>query len=241
MIMKVLIGIMTAAVISVGATEGSQAVGDPQKGSQVFRQCIACHSLEPGRHLTGPSLANIWGSKAGTAKKFHRYSQSLKSANITWNAETLDAWLENPSAFVPNNSMGFAGIESAQTRQDLIAYLKVASSSEHVPKGNADQGGGMMGQMMSRPKLNLKDTVPKQQVTAIHYCGDAYFVTLATGKTFTFWEFNLRFKTDSSKDGPPNGQPAIVRAGMTGDRAFVVFSTPEEISTFVKKECQNAQ
>ncbi len=133
--------------------------------------------------------------------------------------------------------MGFAGIESAQARQDLIAYLKVASSSEHAPKGNADQGGGMMGQMMSRPKLNLKDTVSKQQVSAIHYCGDAYFVTLATGKTFTFWEFNLRFKADSSKDGPPKGKPGIVRAGMQGDRAFVVFAGPAEISTFIKKQC----
>ena len=78
---------------------------------------------------------------------------------------------------------------------------------------------------------------PKQQVEAIRYCADAYFVTLATGKTFTFWEFNLRFKTDSSKDGPPKGKPAIVRAGMQGDRAFVVFSAPGEISTFVNRQC----
>ncbi len=95
----------------------------------------------------------------------------------------------------------------------------------------------MTGQMMSRPKLNLKDTVSKQQASAIHYCGDAYFVTLATGETFTFWEFNLRFKTDSSKDGPPKGKPGIVRAGMQGDRAFVVFAGPAEISTFIKKQC----
>ncbi|MFQ5760533.1 MAG: c-type cytochrome, partial [Acidiferrobacterales bacterium] len=230
-------GIMTAAVIFVGATEESQAAGDPQKGSQVFRQCLACHSLEPGRHLTGPSLANIWGRKAGTAKEFYRYSEALKNANVIWNAETLDAWIKNPNDFIPKNTMGFAGMESTQARQDLIAYLQVATASEHASKDNTGQGGGMMGQTMGRPKLNLKDTVPKQQVTAIRYCGDAYFVTLATGKTFTFWEFNLRFKTDSSKDGPPNGQPAIVRAGMMGDRAFIVFAGPEEISTFVKKQC----
>ncbi len=246
MIIRVLIGIVTAAIVTagvifVGATEESQAVGGPQKGSQVFRQCLACHSVEPGRHLTGPSLANIWGRKAGTAKGFYRYSKALKNANITWNAETLDAWLKDPSAFIPNNSMGFAGIENAQARQDLIAFLEIATSSEHVQEDGEGQGRGMMGQTMSPPMLNLKDTAPKQQVTAIRYCGDAYFVTLATGKTFTFWEFNLRFKTDSSKDGPPMGQPAIVRASMMGDRAFVVFSAPEEISTFVKKECQNAQ
>ncbi len=237
MMIRALIGIMAVVVTFAGATEDSRAAGNPQKGSQVFRQCLACHSLEPGRHLTGPSLANIWGHKTGTAKEFYRYSKALKSANITWNAEMLDAWLKNPSAFVPNNSMGFAGIESAQARQDLIAYLKVATSSDHASKGDAGQGAGMMGQMMSRPALNLKDTIPKQQVSAIRYCGDAYFVTLATGETFTFWEFNLRFKTDSSKDGPPKGKPAIVRAGMQGDRAFVVFSAPEEISTFVNRQC----
>jgi len=52
-----------------------------------------------------------------------------------------------------------------------------------------------------------------------------------------FWEFNLRFKTDSSKDGPPKGKPAIVQAGMQGDRAFIVFAGPAEMSTFIKKQC----
>jgi len=156
MMIRTLIGIMAVVVTFTGATEDSRAQGNPQKGSQVFRQCLACHSVEPGRHLTGPSLGNIWGRKAGTAEDFYRYSKALKNANITWNAETLDAWLKDPSAFIPNNSMGFAGIENAQARQDLIAYLKVASSSEHASKGDADQGGGMMGQMMARPTLNLK-------------------------------------------------------------------------------------
>ena len=237
MMIRALIGITTAAVVFAGATEDSRAAGDPQKGSQVFRQCLACHSVEPGRHLTGPSLGNIWGRKAGTAEGFYRYSKALKDANINWNAETLDAWLKDPSAFIPNNSMGFAGIENAQARQDLIAYLKIATSSEHVEKDGKGQGKGMMGRMMHRSKLNLKDTTPKQQVEAIRYCADAYFVTLATGETFTFWEFNLRFKTDSSTSGPSKGKPAIVRAGMQGDRAFVVFSAPEEISTFVNRQC----
>ena len=67
--------------------------------------------------------------------------------------------------------------------------------------------------------------------------GEGPTETLATGETFTFWEFNLRFKTDSSKDGPPKGKPGIVRAGMQGDRAFVVFAGPAEISTFIKKQC----
>jgi cytochrome c len=233
----VLTGLVAVGGFAASLPDWSHAAADTNKGAQVFRQCLACHSLEPDRHLTGPSLANIWGRKAGTTEGFYRYSNALKSANITWNADTLDAWLKNPAVFVPNNYMWFAGIESPQARQDLIAYLKVATSGEHASKGGAGPGEGMMGQTMSRPSLNLKDTIAKQQVNAIRYCRDAYFVTLATGDTFTFWEFNLRFKTDSSKDGPPKGKPAIVRAGMQGDRAFVVFSDPLEISVFIKKQC----
>ena len=233
--MRSLIGMLVLMAVVVTPVR-SHAAGNANHGAQVYRQCQACHSLEPDRHLTGPSLGNIWGRKAGTAEGFHRYSKALKNANVTWNAETLDAWLKNPSAFVPNNYMWFAGIENPQARQDLIAYLKVASS-EQAPEGDTAQGGGMTGQMMSRPALNLKALTLKQQVETIRYCGDAYFVTLGTGETFAFWEFNLRFKTDSSKEGPHKGKPAIVRAGMMGDRAFVVFAGPEEISTFIKKQC----
>ncbi|UUZ63197.1 hypothetical protein LP417_26605 [Polaromonas sp. P1-6] len=74
-------------------------------------------------------------------------------------------------------------------------------------------------------------------MTAIRYCGDAYRVLTGDGKSRTWWEFNLRFKTDGSPDGPPTGKPVIVGGGMQGDRAAVVFSRPEEISTFIRKEC----
>lgn len=73
-----------------------------------------------------------------------------------------------------------------------------------------------------------------QQIT---YCGDTYRVTTGDGKTRGFWERNLRLKTDSSEDGPQKGMPALVPAGMVGDRADVIFAAPEEISGFIKSEC----
>jgi len=75
-------------------------------------------------------------------------------------------------------------------------------------------------------------------VTAIRYCRDSYFVTLATGKTLPFWEFNLRFKTNGSPEGPAPGNPVILRAGMRGDRASIVFADPNEISRFIRKRCE---
>ena len=52
-----------------------------------------------------------------------------------------------------------------------------------------------------------------------------------------FWERNLRFKTDVSDDGPQEGAPALVGAGMMGDRADVIFAGPEEISGFISRQC----
>ncbi len=202
------------------------AAGDAAKGERAFRACIACHSLDPGRHLTGPSLAGTWGRKAGTVKGFRRYSKALKSAEVVWTAETLDAWLKAPGAFMPGNRMTFRGIPEQGARDDLIAYLELATAAAAAPR------------TAPQPRMgDLKAVEPARQVTAIRYCGDTYRVTTGDGEIVPFWEFNLRFKTDSSDRGPPRGHPVLSRAGMMGDRAFVVFSSPEEIATFIRLEC----
>ena len=40
----------------------------------------------------------------------------------------------------------------------------------------------------------------------------------------------LADKTDASDEGPQRGAPALVGAGMMGDRADVIFASPVEIS-----------
>ena len=62
-------------------------------------------------------------------------------------------------------------------------------------------------------------------------------MTTANGKTRQFWERNLRFMTDSSKDGPQHGAPAIMPAGMMGDHAAVIFAAPEEITKMIEARC----
>jgi cytochrome c len=213
------LSLLTASVV---------AAADAQEGAKAFRACAACHSLAPDRHMTGPSLAGVWERKAGTATGFPRYSEALKSSGVTWNAETLDAWLADPRAFIPNNRMTFPGIRDAKARADLIAYLQAASSGQ----AETPSGGMMSGEVPP-----LKQMTSDQQVTAIRYCGDTYSVTTANGETQQFWERNLRFKTDSSADGPPKGMPAFLGAGMMGDRASVIFADPAEISAFIQTRC----
>ncbi len=87
------------------------------------------------------------------------------------------------------------------------------------------------------PKRHLEGAPPDQQVEAIAYCSGTYRVVTKEGSPIEYREFDLRFKTDSSADGPPPGTPVVLNAGMKGDRGFVIFSTPGEISAFIKAEC----
>src|SRR5438309_12117543 len=101
--------------------------GDAARGQQAFRACVPCHSLAPDRNMTGPSLANLWGRKAGSLPSFERYSEALKSSGIIWDDRALDGWLTDPKAMVPDNDMPFEGIKDAAVRADLLAFLKDAT------------------------------------------------------------------------------------------------------------------
>jgi cytochrome c len=91
--------------------------------------------------------------------------------------------------------------------------------------------------MMTGEARSLRQLDPQRQVVAIRYCGDTYDVSTADGQTQPFWERNLRFRTDSSDSGPPAGRPALLPAGMMGDRASVIFAAPSEISAFIESKC----
>jgi len=227
--------IAALAIVSLLAWSGAGwSAGDPARGATLFAACRACHSTMPGEQMTGPSLAKIWRRKAGTVPGFDRYSESMKRANIVWDEATLDAWLTDPERFIAGTSMTFPGLRDSQSRQDVIAYLKAVSEGR-APSAAKGNGGMMMNMQPARD--DLKKAPPAGQVTAITHCRDSYTVKTADGKVNKAWEFNLRFKTDSSALGPAPGKPVIVGAGMQGDRASVVFAKPAEISAFVKESC----
>jgi len=199
--------------------------GDSIRGARAFGACAACHSMEPGRHMTGPSLADVWGRKAGAVKGFTRFSGALRESEIVWIEASLDAWLANPEKTVRGNYMQFPGIGDARVRADLVAYLRAASAGEAPPARGA----------AALP--DLKKAPPSAVVSALRHCGDTFFVTNGEGQTLPFWEFNLRFKTDSSPSGPAPGRPVVVGQGMQGDRAQIVFARPGEISAFIREDC----
>lgn len=213
-----------------GRSAAAEVAGDPARGAALFQACAACHSVEPGVHLTGPSLAAIWERRAGTVPGFGRYTDGLKHIGFTWDAATLDRWLARPGAVVPGTTMTFPGVENPHQRADLIAYLKALAEGKAPPSLSR-------GMMAVGPRPDLKKIGRERRVTAIRYCGDAYYVTTEAGRTIPYWEFNLRFKTDSSPTGPARGAAVLAPQGMQGDRAQVVFSGLADLKRFLVERC----
>lgn len=118
-----------AAKVAATAVEG-----DVAHGRQVFKKCQACHSMQPGKNLLGPSLAGIIGTKAGEVANYS-FSTAMKQSGITWTPEKLDAYLADPQKVVPGNKMPFPGLKTDSDRTDVIAFL--ASSAEAAPAAAA--------------------------------------------------------------------------------------------------------
>ena len=241
--MKAILPAAIALVLALGS-QSFAADGNAARGQRVFGACAACHSLQPDQNMTGPSLAGLWGRKAGTLPSFDRYSPALKLANLIWNDKTLDEWIEDPQHLVPDNQMTFGGVKDGRQRADLLAFLKQVTQPGASVAQQGGQTGGMgggmggMGGMMGGGRVpNLKKLDPEDRVQAISYCKDTYTITTADGQTRKFWERNLRLKTDASGDGPQKNAPALVGAGMMGDRADVIFADPSEISGFIASKC----
>ncbi|MCG8443151.1 MAG: cytochrome c family protein [Caulobacterales bacterium] len=97
--------------------------GDAQSGENVYRLCMACHTLDEGAHRVGPSLYGIIGRTAGTIEGF-RYSPANRDSAVTWTEANLFVYLENPQAFIPRTIMAFPGLRTPEQRADVIAYMR---------------------------------------------------------------------------------------------------------------------
>lgn len=102
-------------------TGGTTAAADPRPAA--FAQCAACHSIEPGKHGVGPSLAGVFGSKAGSAPGYN-YSPAIKNSGLTWDEATLDEYLIAPMTKIPGTKMSYAGMADAAQRKAVIDFMK---------------------------------------------------------------------------------------------------------------------
>jgi cytochrome c len=107
--------------------------GDVAAGRDKFSPCRSCHTLtEGGPNGVGPNLWGIFGRKAGTGADY-TYSDVVKTAGFTWDADHLNKWLSDPKGFMPGTKMTFKGYPDQKDRTDLIAFLKVETGTKSPP------------------------------------------------------------------------------------------------------------
>jgi len=126
-----------AAALAAGATAAlaqPPASGAPPASATApaatppadFAVCSACHeSSADARPSLGPNLWNIGGRKAGSLADYD-YSPAMKGSTITWTADTLQAFIADPTKTVPGNKMDYPGADPAAAKAiaDYLMTLK---------------------------------------------------------------------------------------------------------------------
>jgi cytochrome c len=104
--------------------------GDPlaaygsDRGAQVFRACVACHTLKPDDPpRAGPTLAGLFGRRIATAPGYD-FSPALKQLDIVWTPETVSKLFEiGPAAYTPGTKMPEQKV-GAEDRAALVRFLE---------------------------------------------------------------------------------------------------------------------
>jgi len=103
------------------------AAPDAALGKRQFVPCGACHSIAANApNKVGPNLYGVLGRTAGAVANYN-YSDTMKKSGVVWDEANLDKYIAKPLEFMRGNKMAFPGIQNADTRANIIAYIKDAS------------------------------------------------------------------------------------------------------------------
>ena len=110
-----------AILLTLFATAQASADGDAGRGTTLFTRCTSCHAVTE-QNKVGPHLSGVFGRTAGTVAGA-KYSKAMTASGMTWDEQTLDAFLTEPTRVLPGTTMS-ARLPNPQDRADIIAYLK---------------------------------------------------------------------------------------------------------------------
>jgi cytochrome c len=132
------IGAVMAPTLALGQ---ATPIGDAGAGAQVYkRECASCHQIGEGAvHRIGPHLNRIFDRRAGSHDDF-RYSEALVRQGrdgLVWDLVRLHAYIENPRALVSGTRMSYRGLNDADRRANLIAYMRAYSDQpQNIPEAS---------------------------------------------------------------------------------------------------------
>jgi cytochrome c len=97
-------------------------------GAEVFRACVACHTLsEKEAPRAGPTLAGLYGRRIASLPGY-RFSDALKKMDIVWTPETVAKLFEvGPNFYTPGTKMPEQRIGSPEDRKALTDFLERAT------------------------------------------------------------------------------------------------------------------
>jgi len=121
---------LSLAVLAAACGGGSPS-GTADAGEAAFALCLACHAPDAQHRPTGPNLHDLIGRPAASQDGYF-FSEALKTSGIVWTAETLDAFIANPSTLVPGTFMT-AGVPDPERRKAIVAHLQTLGSGATAP------------------------------------------------------------------------------------------------------------
>lgn len=128
--------LLTACGETAPSSGGAKSAAMPEAGTPEhegrlsFGQCAVCHTYQEGQaHRVGPNLFGIVGADAGKAEGFN-FTKAMRESGIVWTEESLDAFMEDPQTYVRGNRMAYMGESDAETRANIIAFLKTLQPAE---------------------------------------------------------------------------------------------------------------
>ena len=116
---------MTRFIVAFGLAATATPAFAQDDGQTAFNtNCRMCHTMKEGDNRQGPSLAGVFGSKAGSQPGFN-YSPSLKQSGIIRDEANLDKFIANPDQLVNGNTMKpYGGMNDAAQRKVIVEFLK---------------------------------------------------------------------------------------------------------------------
>jgi cytochrome c len=108
----------------VGAPEDPLKRYAGDHGAEVFRACVACHTLKPDdAQKAGPTLWHIFGRRIATLPGYN-FSPALKKLDIVWSKETVAKLFEiGPAHYTPGTKMPEQTIGAEDDRNALVDFL----------------------------------------------------------------------------------------------------------------------
>ena len=118
-------GAAPAQAVPLEPIAAAMANANPQKGQQVAKVCLQCHTFEKGgANKIGPNLFGIMAVNIAAVPGY-QFSQALAAhKGEKWDPEKLNVWLFRPQDFAKGTKMSFPGLPKVQDRADVVAYME---------------------------------------------------------------------------------------------------------------------